>query len=206
MKRIIILGAYLAGSIMLYAQHDLQMLNVPRIAPPDLFIVDGQFSENVWGETALHLEISDSIQLLISQDKKSFYIGIKSSTKQQKQFTDLFLSNDSFGKLNLHASFKLGERSFVTNSWDPKNNPWEWGNNEGWVANTINYDDSKSKDDLPMILKLANYQGQEFKIAKSKIGNKNVSLRVEVTNIDLNMNTSVIKYPKESKSLILRFN
>jgi hypothetical protein len=134
---------------------------------------------------------------MIWQNSEDLFIGIKSTAKTSKPFTDIFLSNNSINQLNLHASSQLGERHIINDSWNINVNPWSWGNNKQWEANTTEFDKSKEKN-LPMILKYVHHEGQEFRISKEKLMQQTVKIRATVTSIDLNMKTSEINYPKNS--------
>lgn len=71
--------------------------------------------------------------------------------------------------MNLNASMQLGQRILPDEEqWDDEKPSWTWGNNKEWVANKVNYRTNASES-LPFGQQMEPYQGQEFKIEKSKL-------------------------------------
>lgn len=160
--------------------------------------VDGIFDEAVWGQALVH-HISDSLDLLVFQNEQDVFIGIKSLSDYQRTSTDLYLQNDSFGSINLHASMQLGERTPVEDSWSPEVNPYRWGNNEGWTANIFEWNEElRESRSLNIIEKLLYSQGQEYVISKEKIPGDYLNLNIKINVIAMDNQALPIAYPEGS--------
>lgn len=157
--------------------------------------IDGIFNEKEW-DAAFSVAISDSVMLLVFQNDMDIFIGIESKSALMKTSTDLFLSNTSIGQINLHSSQKLGERIYEQQTWNPKVNEWNWGNNTQWTSNVITWDETKrANKSLPMIFKYIYFDGQEFVISKEKIKEETLNLRVKVVVVKSDDTWSTVEYP-----------
>jgi len=128
--------------------------------------VDGRVSQGEW-EKAFKVATRGGASIYFLCDPDSLYIGVFAG-ERASHYTDLYFNGAS--RLNLHASMQLGERVLPgSGTWDDAVPAWEWGNNAGWTANTVAYLPGVS-DTLPLIDQIVPYAGQEFRIARSKLG------------------------------------
>ncbi len=72
---------------------------------------------------------------------------------------------------------QLGERQLV-GDWNDAVPAWDWGNNINWTANVVEV--LNDDDEISFLESVKPYQGHEFRIAKKKIGGKNVRIRLEI--------------------------
>lgn len=159
---------------------------------------NGFFDEKPWS-SCLSKQISDSINLLIFQDTENLYVGVKSLSDKIRTSCDLFFALSEGEQLNIHASMKLGERSFEKRTWDPSINEWDWGNNSLWTANLTTWDSTKVDEDIPMIRKLTYTEGQEFVISKEKLKSDTFSLLVKLIVMHENGDFGPVNFPKGFK-------
>lgn len=172
---------------------------VPALSVSTTIIkVDGIFDETAWSEAIVH-HISDSIDLLLFQNEDHLFIGIKSLSEFQRTSTDLYLKSESVSPINLHASMQLGERQFEKQSWNPQNNPYNWGNNKDWTANIFQWNEElRESRSLKIIEKLLFSEGQEFVISKNKLPSNSFDLSVKINAIGPDNQASPISYPEKS--------
>ena len=140
-----------------------------------IIIPDGHFNEEAWDES-LTFELAPEGKLHILQSEEEVLLGIQYK-KALGKYADVLLSNDSMGTINLHASMQLGERLLVGN-WNDTIPAWNWGNNTGWIANTVYYREHNEK--LLLMESIAPYEGFEFRISKKKIRQNKLLLRLEI--------------------------
>lgn len=160
--------------------------------------VDGIFDESAWNQALVH-HISDSVDLLVFQNDEHVFIGIKSLSDYQRTSTDLYLQNENFEPINLHASMQLGERAYTQNIWKTDTNPYSWGNNEGWTANIFQWNEEvRESRSLHIIEKLLYSQGQEYVVSKEKIPGDYLNLDIKINVIALDNQAMPIAYPEGS--------
>lgn len=118
-------------------------------------------------DNSLKIPLEENYILYLMADTDSLYLAV--FCKNVLPYTDIYVINNE-GIANLHASMQLGERLLPEdNSWDDETPAWNWGNNSHWTANTAKYKRGAS-DSLPFREQLEAYEGQEFRIAISKLG------------------------------------
>lgn len=176
-------------------------INIPYTKnATDNISANGVFDEQQW-QNAIKKPITESLDLLLLQSDDNIYIGIKSHSETIKTSSDIFIENDLNEKLNLHASMKIGERNFSKKSWDPKINPFTWGNNKLWTANITKWDEKKKDQKLAMVYKFEYMEGQEFIISKEKLRSKAFNLRLKINVINKLDKVKTVEYPSANASL-----
>ena len=190
---------FLLTIVLIYSCGSKPETKVPLLNTPTSGIqVDGIFDEAMWDEAIVH-HISDSVDLLVFQNEENVFIGIKSLSDYQRTSTDLYLQNENFEPINMHASMQLGERHYVQNSWKTDVNPYSWGNNKGWTANIFQWNEAvRESRSLHIIEKLLYSQGQEYVISKEKISGDYLNIDIKIIVIALDNQALPIAYPEGS--------
>ncbi len=137
--------------------------------------IDGMFHESAW-QSAKNISLTDSNRFYLAQNDTLIFLGMYHEGVQSK-YVDLFLSNESIGTINLHASMQLGERQLTAN-WDDSSPAWNWGNNTLWTANHVEM--INHSKDIPLMESIKPYQGYEFQIDKRKLQGTKAKIRLEV--------------------------
>lgn len=127
--------------------------------------LDGISGLQEW-DNSLKIPLEENYYLHLVADRDWLYLAVFG--RNALPYTDIYVTNNE-GITNLHASMQLGERVLPEdNSWNDETPGWNWGNNTHWTANTVTYKLGAS-DSLPFHEQLEFYEGQEFRIAISKI-------------------------------------
>lgn len=130
--------------------------------------IDGLQTEQEWRD-ASRFELTGDFTICLMSDSKWIYIGVFREG-QATHFTDLYIQTKE--RLNLHASMQLGERVLPADGyWDDDRPAFSWANTMNWTANVVTYKPGtleSSSFDKQVVF----YEGQEFKIDKSKILNQ----------------------------------
>lgn len=158
MYKIVILFYFFHSAFISGAQEQLPI-------PHESIAIDGFYSSSEWSDAKVWKKSTFSVYC--KTDSLWLYIGVF-STKDATHYTDLYFRYEG-GLVNMHASMKLGERQLpLDGNWDDNRPKWKWDNNENWTANTVALlPDAKESDSF--IRQIKHYQGQEFKISKSKL-------------------------------------
>ena len=128
--------------------------------------LDGISGQHEW-DNSLKIPLEENYYLYLVADSDWLYLAVFG--KNVLPYTDIYVTNNE-GITNLHASMQLGERLLPeNNSWDDVTPAWEWGNNTHWTTNTVKYKHG-TLDNLPFHEQLEAYEGQEFSIARNKLG------------------------------------
>lgn len=128
--------------------------------------LDGISGLHEW-DNSMKIRLEENYILHLVADTDWLYLAVFG--KNVLPYTDIYAKNNE-GITNLHASMQLGERLLPEdNSWNDETPAWDWGNNTHWTANTVSYKQGAS-DGLPFHEQVESYEGQEFRIAISKLG------------------------------------
>jgi hypothetical protein len=153
---------------------------------------DGLFNEKVWSRSRIFaLPSASTLHLLQSDD--DVFLAIEFDDEFGK-YVDVYISNDSMGTINLHASMQLGER-ILTDNWNDTIPLWNWGNNQGWIANTIRY--KENNETLLLMESIEPYDAFEFVISKSKLRQNSLFIRLEIRDFTGKVEDHI--YPPLSK-------
>lgn len=137
--------------------------------------VDGFLTDAEWSRAA-RVSGADGIEYFFAANDKHHAIAVLSGARGP-HYVDIFiLQGDEI--VNLHASFKVGERRLVGRDWTDSTPATAWGQTTGWTANSVR----KRKDAKPAIdfaESLEPYQGYEFVLDKSKFGEGPLQIRIE---------------------------
>lgn len=146
-------------------------MDVPVRVPYDRasVMIDGRFGKGEW-RGATRLPVNDSVSLLVKQDEENLYLCLRAATPQPALvMVDLYLAH-SGGLLNLHASAKLGERSWNGTSYGD----WVWWNNDGWQANVARIDKIEER-------KFLRDEAKEFQLRKARFKDKQLALMFDIS-------------------------
>ena len=131
-----------------------QEVEVPNSKSPVL--LDGKFSENEWQEARMVI-VNDSLMLYIKQDAEYLYWCLRNKNKNPSLIgVDFYLSHQA-GLINLHASAKLGERTFNNGTYGE----WFWWNNRDWTANVARFNSFEGQ-------RFLKDEAKEFQLRKSR--------------------------------------
>jgi hypothetical protein len=137
--------------------------------------VDGFLTDAEWSRAA-RVSGGDGIEFLFAANDNHYAIAVLSGAKGP-HYVDVFVLQG--GEIvNLHASFKVGERRLVGRDWTDSTPATAWGRTTGWTANSVR----KRKDVKPetdFARSLEPYQGYEFVLDKSKYGAGPLHVRIE---------------------------
>lgn len=184
-KHIILLSVALLTSC-----NNSSLTNIPSVSIATIQM-DGFFGLDEWNKSkAIGISLDNTLYLM--QDKNYFYLGIKIS-EDVGRYIDLYMDNDSIGTINLHASMQLGERQ-LTENWSDTIPEWDWGNNSRWTANNVMA--VSDSEEISFLESVAEYEGFEFQISKSKISGKTIKIRLEIK--DFEGQASEIVFPLNS--------
>jgi hypothetical protein len=162
MKRII-----MAMAILLYVRGLEAQVTVPNDRAT--VMIDGRYEDAEW-QGAAKIVVNDSTSLYAKQDEDNIYLCLRTATVQPALvMVDLFLTQKG-GLLNLHASAKLGERSWNGSSYGE----WVWWNNSGWQATVARIDRIEER-------KFLRDEAKEFQLRKSRFRDKHFRLMMDIS-------------------------
>jgi len=124
-------------------------------------VVDGRRSEPEWVAATRQKQGEVVFSQLAERD--AWYFAIESRLTYPV-YVDLYFADDSGGVLNLHASQKVGRRSFSLEVSDEERPAFEWGEAPGWEANVGNPE--------------SNGNVYEFRVARAMFEGRDVRLRL----------------------------
>ncbi len=172
-----ILGSILRNIILLVLFTSCTNSNsifIPSGSQTDITI-DGIFNSEEWEESTT-VNITENNTLYLIQNEDYLFLGVRNN-ENLGRYVDMYITNDSIGVLNLHASMQLGERALGI-TWNDTMPAWNWGNNTNWSANEVKVIDESEQ--ITFLESVEFYQGFEFKIAKDKIQSKISKIRIEI--------------------------
>lgn len=180
MKFIFLLLAILA---ILESEGQKNSINIPN---GKSILIDGKITENEWNDSK-KIQCTDSIYLFLKSSEEYILIAIQ-APPEKNAIVDLYCTN-SKQLLNLHASAKLGQRTFIGKIWTP----WVWWNNNYWAANVSRVESFDKRTFLKENVR-------EFQIHKSFFTEKRTNLFFEITFIKDGGNINKISFPKDQKN------
>lgn len=110
------------------------------------------------------------------------------------RYVDLLVRDGAGRLLNLHASFRKGERLLPPRGWSDAEPAFVW-EPAGWNANTVRRRPDASRD-IPLAEQALPYEGFEFEIPHAHLGPRPWRMRIEVK--DFHGTLPAIAWPVQS--------
>lgn len=161
MKRQFVFFLLLLSSGSVHAQ-----LRVPYDPVP--VMIDGRFGKDEWKRAAA-VRVNDSTFIYLKQDKRYIYWCLHIKGREPVLAAVDFYMQTGDTLRNLHASAKLGERTFSAGRYGV----WNWWNNEKWWATVSRIDKYEQRTFKPDEVK-------EFQLDKNRFTHKEFKLMFEM--------------------------
>jgi hypothetical protein len=141
-----------------------QHVTVPRGSP---VMIDGRISPKEWRD-AKFLAFGEA-RIWMKQASNYVFFAIQFPPGTHG-FTDLMISPVAGQMMDLHASAKLGERTWGKQGWSD----WNWWNNDGWMANVSRVDSFDKKSFFAENVR-------EYQIRRSRFPSKTWKVMVQLS-------------------------
>ena len=142
-------------------------------------VVDGSMGRAEWAAATRHQR--DDVVLSRLADQQALYLAVEPRLAYPA-YVDLYLADEKGEVVNLHASMKVGQRSFRIQATEASRPAFAWGRFPHWQANV---GDPESNRNV-----------YEFRIERATFGGRAMRLRVEVQ--DFHGRNQPVVFPPES--------
>lgn len=156
-------------------------------------ILDGRLHKGEWRGARSH-KLGEAT-LLTKHRGDTLFIGIR-QPRTALRYADIYIQNGQGRLLNLHASFRQGERT-LSGIWSDGDPPFVWEPTTGWQSSVVPR--TSAARNAPVREQIASFDGYEMRIPSALLGPRPWRIRVELRDFERRLPDWV--YPKESTRL-----